>query len=141
MRYNIRGWDSQGCGLYGMPRGKGRKHKGIDLVVNTGDMVLSHVSGVVTKLGYPYAINDARGRGKLRYVQITDARGLRHRFMYVSPYVKKGAFVRAGSAIGLCQNLQSFYPGITSHVHYEIKTTTLGINSYVNPVKWLQNNR
>ena len=140
MKYAIRGWDSHGCGLYGAPRGK-RKHRGLDLVCAYQEDFETHVSGTVTRLGYPYNMHDRRGRGQLRYVQVTDSKGYMHRFMYISPRVKLGDHVLKGDVLGHYQGLERWYSGITPHVHYEIKKTTLGVTLYVNPVNWLQANR
>ena len=133
IRYAIRGWDGQGCGLFGASRGGGRRHKGIDFVATSGGVVVSHITGKVTKIGYPYNPKDKRGRGVLRYVQVTDNKGLDHRFFYVNPSIKLGKNIRAGMQIGTLQDLSKFYPGITPHFHYEIKE----YNRYINCVDWI----
>ena len=57
--------------------------------------VFSNVSGIVTKLGYPYA-----SYLEFRYVEITDLKNFRHRYFYVSPRVSVGDKINIG-VIGL----------------------------------------
>lgn len=112
-----RGTDDYGSGDYGAGRGT-RKHRGIDYKVDPGQQVISHVSGRVTKLGYPYASDLS-----YRYVEVTDAFGLRHRFFYVEPTVKRGAWVEFGKLLGVAQDIASRYTSrgqMVNHVHYEI---------------------
>ena len=119
-----RGTDNWGSGEFGAPRGD-RKHRGIDYAALPGSLVLSPVTGTVTKLGYPYS-DDL----EFRYVQITSEDGADHRVFYVDPNVKVGDRVFQGrSVIGEAQDLTGRYPGITPHVHYEIKLN----GSYIDP--------
>lgn len=52
--------------------------------------------------------------------------------MYVSPAssIKVGSIIKSGSVIGKYQTLVNRYPGITDHVHVEIKKG----GSYIDPV-------
>jgi len=118
--------DSQGSGHYGASRGS-RVHNGIDIACYPKSVVLSHVAGTVTKIGYPYA-----DKLEFRYVEITDESSLRHRFFYVDPLVKVGWPVKVGDQLGMTQELP--YSGITQHVHYEIKNNEgnfLDPNDYI----------
>ena len=118
--------DSQGSGHYGASRGS-RKHNGVDIACYPGSVVLSHINGVVTKLGYPYA-----DKLEFRYVEITDDSSLRHRFFYVAPLVVIGESVEVGDQIGTTQELP--YEGITQHFHYEVKNDVgifLDPNDYI----------
>jgi len=108
-----RGTDQQGSGHYGAPR-EHRFHRGVDLACYPGTAIYCTVDGTVTKLGYPY-----RGRLEFRYVQVTDAEGLAHRFFYIEPAVDVGQEVTPDTVLGVSQELP--YEGITQHVHYEIK--------------------
>jgi len=130
----VRGLDSQGAGYYHAPRGN-RLHNGVDLITAPNNSILAHTPGYVTKIGYPYNPTDKRGRGILRYVQITDLAGFLWRYFYVLPTVKKGAFVFIGKKIGIAQDLNGFYPRITPHIHLEIKNGTSGV--FINPNKLL----
>lgn len=115
-----RGTDGWGQGKFGASRGN-RTHKGVDLMCYEGSNINSHVEGVVTKLGYPYGDDLS-----YRYVEITDRVGLRHRFFYVSPWVKVGAHIEINDVIGECQDIQKRYRArkptkyMVNHVHYEI---------------------
>lgn len=127
----IRGIDTYGSGAFGAPRG-GRTHNGIDIACYKGSQVLSQCDGVVTKIGYPYDPGDDR-KGHLRYVQVTDAAGRNFRYFYVNSTVKINDVVLQNDVIGITQGLVDIYPGITDHVHVEIKYN----NNYLNPEDFL----
>lgn len=114
-----RGVDKWGSGEFGASRGD-RTHNGIDYCV----AICSPVKGEVTKLGYCYS-NDL----SYRYVQVTDSAHRDHRIFYIDPLVKVGDMVEPGDFIGTPQTLQTRYPGITDHCHYEIKQGS----EYLNP--------
>lgn len=109
--------DIWGDGHYHASRGN-RFHKGIDLACCPGSKILSPVTGVVTKIGYPYA-DDLR----FRYVQITTRSNIRHRIFYIEPdgYGLGSSVVKDLSILGVSQSLDNRYPGITEHIHLEIK--------------------
>ncbi len=129
----IRGPDRWGSGEYGAPRDQGRRrHRGVDLVCEAGDVILSPVSGIVTKIGYPY---DPSGpKGHKRYVQVTEPDGLNHRFFYTLPLVGLGDKIHVGVLFARVQGLQDIYPGITDHIHYEIKRAD---GSFMNPTPYV----
>lgn len=106
--------DAHGCGEFRASRGS-RKHNGVDLECLPGTLVSSPVCGTVTKLGYPYSDDLS-----FRYVQV-ESQGYEFRIFYVDPLVSVGDQVRKGDILGACQGLQGRYPGITNHVHLEIK--------------------
>lgn len=128
MSYVVRGKDNYGAGYFGASRGE-RKHVGIDLVLDSGKEFFSFNQGVVSKLGYPY--KDALG---YRYVQVTNADGSAWRYFYVTPMVKLGQIVKKGQVLGITQDLQARYPGITPHVHFEIMKNA----EYVDPTYIVQ---
>lgn len=111
----VRKSDKWGQGHYGASRGK-RTHRGVDLACYPGSKILSPVTGVFTKYGFPYGDDLS-----YRYVQITDIDGRDHRFFYVDTHMSIGAEVQAGEYIGKVQNLGGRYEGITEHIHYEVK--------------------
>jgi len=115
----LRGYDSQGSGAFGAPRGN-RTHKGIDLSCVKDSEVLSVCDGEVTKLGYPYSPTDHK-KGHLRYVQITDENGYDVRYFYIKPMVIVGSKIKAGTTLGKVQGLAHIYEGITEHYHFEVK--------------------
>ena len=106
--------DPWGAGHFGASRGD-RVHRGVDYACIKESILLSPVKGEVTKLGYPYSDDYS-----FRYVEVTDNRGYRHRFFYVEPLVYEGNKVKVGHKLGIVQNLQTRYPDITNHVHYEV---------------------
>lgn len=106
--------DNWGSGAFGAPRGS-RRHKGIDFAAPPGTVIHATVNGTVTKLGYPYGDDLS-----FRYVEVTSATNLRHRFFYVEPLATLGQYVRVGDDIGTVQDTTVRYEGITNHVHYEI---------------------
>ena len=115
VRCPIRGTDKHGSGHWGASRGR-RKHKGVDPAAYAGSVVYSPVIGVVTKLGYPYADDLS-----YRYVEITDAGGDKHRLFYITPLVVMGEKVTPMREVGIVQDITTRHPGITNHIHYEIK--------------------
>ncbi len=135
----LRKEDSHGAGYYGAPRGN-KTHRGIDLCAAPGSEVWPIHSGVVTKIGYPYA-DDL----EFRYVELHTGDDLFHRYFYVDPgaHVKVGdqvyqiadlTFPEKGDAIGLVQDLADRYPGITNHFHFEIKDA---FGKYIDPTEFL----
>lgn len=120
-----RGTDGFGSGDFGASRGK-RTHSGIDLCVAAESEILSTVSGVVTRCGYPYQSDRS-----YRYIEITDYRGYRHRFFYVDPVLRVGDYaVAEKTIIGIAQNISAKYSSeskvMKNHVHYEILTGDTG---------------
>lgn len=108
--------DRWGSGHWGARRGD-REHQGIDYHCIPGSVCLSTVNGHVTKLGFPYA---DQKRSHLRYVEVTNDCGHKHRFFYIKPLVTEGSQILKGNAIGIVQTLQDIYPDISDHIHYEI---------------------
>lgn len=116
--------DKFGCGHFGASRGD-RTHNGDDYACTPRSQVFSPVKGEVTKLGYPYG-NDL----SFRYVQITINFEHNVRVFYVDPLVKVGDIVTKDTIIGYSQELGERYPGITEHVHLEVKDMQ---GNYINP--------
>lgn len=129
MQHTIRGCDKFGCGHFGAKRGD-RLHRGVDLVITAGEPFESLCSGKVTKLGYVY-----KGDMQLRYVEVTTKAGQRWRYHYVTPAVSVGSMVRTGDTLGAVQSLQTRYPGITDHVHFEIID---GAGEYLDPTSIIE---
>lgn len=114
-----RGTDAWGSGHFGASRGT-RSHKGIDYACYPDTVITSHVTGTVTKLGYPYSDDLS-----FRYVEVTDEHKLRHRWFYTEPCVKLGTSILIGDHIGQAQDIGSRYrdpskAAMINHVHYEI---------------------
>lgn len=124
--------DKHGSGAYGAPRGK-RKHRGVDLACYPESIICSIRPGTVTKIGYPYSPQKHPDRAHLRYVQVTDPAGFELRYFYVEPAVELDAIIENGQALGLSQQLSSLFPGMTDHIHFEVKRH----GQYFNPENFL----
>jgi murein DD-endopeptidase MepM/ murein hydrolase activator NlpD len=134
MMRQIRGQDSQGAGYYGAPRGS-RKHQGIDFITEKDEFINSFCNGIVTKIGFPYDPNKHPEKGHLRYVEVTDDNGLQVRVFYCKPILRVGDRVIEGlSIIGQSQDLTVVYPGITQHLHFEVKKG----KEFLNPMQYLK---
>ena len=122
----VRDHDTFGSGLYGASRDGGKRtHSGIDFACYPGSIILASSSGTVTKLGYPYKDDPT-----YRYVEVTDHDLRRFRYFYVKPSVSMNQMIIKGGAIGKSQELNRRYPGITEHVHLEIKDQN---NEFLDP--------
>ena len=108
---------SKGCGYFGASRG-GRLHKGVDYKATPGQDILAVTDGKIGKIGFPYPNNRHH-----QYIQIDTSDGYQVREMYVAPApgIVRGVEVSGGQVIGTYQGLQTLYPGITPHVHVEIR--------------------
>lgn len=131
----LRGSDGFGYGHFGAPRSNGRTHNGTDFSCNPGDLILSPISGKITKKGVPH-YNEA-----YRYIQITDSAGLRHRVFYVQiihDLFEMNAEVFEGDPIGVAQNISKKYDTdnrkMINHIHYEIINTK---GEPINPLDFL----
>lgn len=114
----VRGVDAFGSGAFGAIRDAGKRdHHGVDYIAQPGAPVRAPISGEVTHIGYAYS-----GSNELRFVEITDpATKTSARVLYVAPSVTEGVIVAAGDDIGVSQDLGARYPGITNHVHVELR--------------------
>lgn len=130
----IRGTDQHGSGAFGASRGS-RTHNGIDIACYKGSKIPCPVSGVVTKVGFPYDPTD-KVKGYLRYIEVTDVGDNKHRFFYVDPKFKVGDKVSTKDIIGVTQGLAMMYLGITDHFHYEIINKE---GKFINPSIWMEN--
>jgi len=123
----IRGYDAHGAGHYHAPRGD-RLHNGVDVACYAGSVILSLTAGIITKFGRPYYYehpenHQEKAKNNLSYIEITDDEGLKFRYFYVShqPDLTTGDEVKVNQEIGVVQDLDYIYPGITQHFHLEIK--------------------
>lgn len=130
----VRQTDGWGSGAFNASRGN-RRHKGIDFLCYPFICIHSHIAGKVTKLGICYADDHS-----YRYVEITDASGLRHRTFYLYPGVKLHSKVNAGDVIGTSQDIQRRYRDrdvckvMSQHIHYEVLDTN---GNPLNPATFL----
>lgn len=125
--------DEWGYGHFGASRDGGKRtHKGVDIIARVGYPVFSPVDGVVTKIGLPYEDDPETptiDEGSYRYVQIS-SNGYDYRLFYVHPILRVGDAVKQGLTIGVHQDLEPLYNGITPHIHFEIKNKDGG---YIDP--------
>jgi len=107
------------------------RHAGVDLVAAPGGQVVAPVDGVVTRIGRVY-----EGVPDYHFVEIAPQDGLRTRVYYIHPTVKAGQKVAGGlTPIGTAEDLQRRYPGITDHVHLEIRNPAVIANPSA-PIKY-----
>jgi len=111
----VRDVDGFGAGWFGAPRGD-HVHLGTDYTGYEDQPIKAVCSGLVNKIGYPYADNL-----HFRYVRILKDDGYLADEFYVLPAVKKGQQVKLGQVIGVLQTLQDRYPGIDDHCHTQIR--------------------
>ena len=109
-----------------------KKHNGVDYACAPGSTIFSLTGGTVTKIGYPYGDDLS-----FRYVQVTDADGNDIRYFYVSPSAVMGELIDIGDELGQLQDLGLRYPGITSHVHFEV-VTCRSPKTFVDPEIYLK---
>lgn len=132
----VRGVDRWGCGAYYAKRGT-RRHNGVDICAPPGEQIKAFNCGKVTKIGYPYPPNDFK-KGHLRYVEVTDYSGLKARYFYVQPTVTLNQHILENTTIGICDNLEPAYSGITNHYHFEVLVIVEGKKVFVNPMDYIR---
>jgi hypothetical protein len=117
--------DAYGSGQHNASRdGGSRKHAGIDIVVSSGESVFSPISGRVVRQAFPYR-NDPNYVGVV--IEGTDEwQGYEVKLFYV-----EGLFsgpVKQGDVVGLAQDLTTKYPGITNHIHVEVRLNRVALD-------------
>ncbi len=114
-KIELRGNDPTGHGYYGAKRGN-RKHKGLDLVAKPLTPVYSPISGVITKIGYPYS-----GNLHFRYIEITNDT-YRVRIMYCQPKnISLRRRIFEGDKIGEVQDIAGHWDSrMKNHIHFEV---------------------
>jgi hypothetical protein len=119
--------DRWGTGKFGASRDHGhRAHRGLDIVTIPGEIIASPIAGIIVRETYPYK-NDNTLVGVL--IKGTgEWSGFELKIFYVTGLFCGNAV--PGQQIGLAQNLQQKYPGITNHVHVEAKKNGLQIDPY-----------
>lgn len=111
-----RACDAWGSGQFGAGRGS-HSHEGLDVVSRPGQQILSPISGEVVREAHPYA-------GDSRYTGIVirgtgQWSGYEVKMFYVQGFRSGPIF--AGEEIGRAQDITARYPGITNHVHIEVR--------------------
>lgn len=113
--------DGYGSGDFGAPRGR-RKHHGLDIAIQAGMPVYAPEGGKIARVDAPVYSNPAKAHKTL--VHILAGNGASHLLMYVKAAqgLRVGDMVEAGHLVGYAQGLQDIYPGITDHIHWEVRT-------------------
>ncbi len=132
----IRISDKWGAGHHGAPRGS-RRHDGTDYKCTAGQSVKSPISGRVVRVSRPYNVakekdeKKKKEKGKLSGLLIAASDGSIAKVWYIKPDAEiVGKVVAAGQTIGTALTLKNLYPGITDHVHVQIRGPK---NQKVNP--------
>ena len=109
--------DSEGGGRFGDRRGPTRVHDGLDVVCVPGQKVLSPISGVFTRIVYPYA-SDLSWSG----VEIKNEDFWIWMF-YIDPRRSLlKTYVLAGDVIGAAQDISRKYgAAMTPHIHLQVR--------------------
>lgn len=110
--------DAYGSGQYGSSRDAGvRTHNGIDIIVAPGEKIYSPIKGNIVRQAMPYR-NDPNYKGiVLKGIEEWD--GYELKIFYVEGLFSGRANETA--EMGFAQNLTLKYPGITNHIHVEVK--------------------
>jgi murein DD-endopeptidase MepM/ murein hydrolase activator NlpD len=115
----LRGIDSAGNGAFGARRGS-RVHRGTDIQVIPGSLLLSLTPGLLSRQGYAYS-NDLTYR--ILDLLIGDYITVRYFYATLDDQgAKIGDMVKAGDVIGRCQDITQRFPnsGMLPHIHLEV---------------------
>lgn len=107
--------DSKGSGKFNAPRGSGRKHDGIDLVVKPGQAILAPIDGIISRRVTAYPNENYFG------VEI-EGRRIIIMLLYLRPLKGIiGSHVQKGDIIGNAQDISRRYnEGMTPHIHFRV---------------------
>jgi murein DD-endopeptidase MepM/ murein hydrolase activator NlpD len=127
-----RGRDGYGSGKFGASRGS-RRHNGLDIAVAQGTPIYAPEAARVVSTSAPVYSNPDKAHKRLVHLMTED--GVSHLLMYVraAQGLRAGAKVEAGDLIGYAQGLQDIYPGITDHIHWEVRMP----ETRIDPVSYL----
>jgi len=108
--------DQHGSGQFGAKRGA-KLHQGLDIEAQPGEEIRSPIEGDVLREALPYS-DDSSFRG-LVIRGTGEWSGYEVKMFYV-----EGLFcgrATPGAMVGRAQNLTFKYPGITNHIHLEVR--------------------
>jgi murein DD-endopeptidase MepM/ murein hydrolase activator NlpD len=123
--------DSKGAGHYGAPRSGGtRSHKGVDILVQKGDMIYAPFGGKVTRKIRVYT-NDAKYTGF--EIQSSKDPSLKVKVFYCTPKKEEiGKDVARGEVLGVAQAINEKYgTAMKNHIHVELWKD--GVNQDITP--------
>lgn len=127
--YRLRECDKYGCGHFGAPRGRKnhrKSHQGLDISMAKGQKVFSPIDGKVVRKAHPYADDLSwsgiliKGTGRFSGVSV--------KVFYMEPTIAIGETVSKGDTIGKAQDIGGRYPGITPHIHLELRLAGLVVD-------------
>jgi murein DD-endopeptidase MepM/ murein hydrolase activator NlpD len=107
--------DPYGSGQFAAPRDHhSRQHKGLDIAADPGEAVLSPIEGDLVREAIPYPPFTG-----LLIQGVGAHAGYSVKLFYVEG--RGCGRVAAGGVIGHVQDLRYVYPGITNHIHMEVR--------------------
>lgn len=110
--------DAYGSGQYGASRdANARTHKGIDIIVASGEKIFSPIKGNIVRQAMPYRDDSSYKGIVLKGVDEWD--GYELKIFYVEGLFSGRA--TETQEIGSAQNLTLRYPTITNHIHLEVR--------------------
>jgi murein DD-endopeptidase MepM/ murein hydrolase activator NlpD len=111
-------YDKFGSGQFGVTRDHhSRLHQGLDMVASRRERIFSPIDGTVVREAIPYP-KDPSMRGVI-IKGSGEWAGYEIKIFYAEGLVTGG--VKAGQHIAFAQDLGRKYPGITNHVHVEVR--------------------
>jgi leukocyte cell-derived chemotaxin-2 len=118
--------DKYGDGQYGASRDKGtRIHKGIDIIVQPEEKIYAPFDGDIVRQAVPYKDDIYSG-----IVLKGSGEWLAHEIKIFYVDGELSGHVIKGQEIGKAQNLTIKYPGITNHIHFEVKVADEQIDPF-----------
>jgi hypothetical protein len=113
-----RAYDRFGSGQFGVRRdGGSRAHHGLDIAAEPKELIFSPITGTVVREAFPYK-NDPSLRGLV--IKGTGGWADYEVKIFYAEGLLSGNVVQ-GQHIGFAQDLSKKYPGITNHVHVEVR--------------------
>ncbi len=113
----LRGHDEWGSGAFGAPRGD-HSHRGIDMRVAPGDAIYAPFDGLIVREAIPYDDDDRFSGLLLRGVDAWQGFEIKIFYMHCTHSLGQ---VPGGELVGIAQNIALRYPGITNHIHVELR--------------------
>jgi murein DD-endopeptidase MepM/ murein hydrolase activator NlpD len=112
----LRGLDTWGSGAFDAPRGE-RRHRGIDIVIEPGETVLCPLDGNIVRVAEPYD-DEPRFNGLLLSGSGSYS-DLELKLFYLDDFALGP--IKTGAVMAMAQDIALRYPGITPHIHVELR--------------------
>lgn len=119
--------DGYGSGQYGSSRDGGtRTHDGIDIIVTAGEDISSPIKGTIVREAVPYG-SDPNYKGVV--IKGTDEWvGYEIKIFYAEGLFSGKA--NLSQKIGVAQSISAKYPGITDHIHLEVRVAGVLVDPF-----------